>query len=582
MGVNGATVEPAGGLAGEKKTRIAFVDIGRAISALLVFYSHIAEPWVKSRGNSVGYISLTEALTSDPMHMTVLGIGTIAVPFFFLVSGFVVTPIALRQGQGRFAINRAIRVYGPMIFVVALTVLLVSYGLYTEPTPELHTITPLTVLTNIGVANYLITPQVVLVPVAWTLIVEVLFYLMLITLIPVLRRWTWLAIAIELTFVEVVLMSRLHFSQTWALFGVNVSYLPILIIGQALWAGHSRRIPPWAAGGFVALGWALYVWAGDLGVGRADNSYDIGLAFALLAFLVGMFAEPKLRQRKIWTALSERSYSLYLLHMLIAGTIFKLLLDKLTFTPTLIIAVIATFAVVEVSYRFVERPSHVLARRLSRRPRRSEPPADRSAQRASKADRVDRVEPADSPAVDRPGDDRRPSALAPPARREPDRRPPPADVTRSMLLGPSHQQRPQRQHPQPRQPQPLRQQQSKPLRQQQSQKPLRQNGSRLPPASQPKRVNGFGDAKPARAQPTTALPQPPPASPQPTSALPRPHSRLTGPPPPPAVFDEPAPPNRPALAEPEPSKRSVDAKRDGAISATELIAKHASRRPQAR
>src|SRR5438067_10311068 len=110
------------------KTRIAFIDIGRGLGALLVFYSHIAHPWVIAKGENAPYISFIEALTSDPMHMTRQGIGQIAVPFFFLVSGYVVTPIALKHGQGRFAVNRFIRVYAPMLFVVLLsTVMLLTH-----------------------------------------------------------------------------------------------------------------------------------------------------------------------------------------------------------------------------------------------------------------------------------------------------------------------------------------------------------------------------------------------------------------------------------------------------------------------
>jgi len=112
-----------------KKTRVAFIDIGRAVGALLVVYSHLAEQWVAKVENSDAPVfGFLDALTSDPMHMSLQGIGQVAVPFFFLVSGFVVTPIAMRQGQWRFGVNRAIRVYLPMAFVVLLTALVLTAG----------------------------------------------------------------------------------------------------------------------------------------------------------------------------------------------------------------------------------------------------------------------------------------------------------------------------------------------------------------------------------------------------------------------------------------------------------------------
>jgi peptidoglycan/LPS O-acetylase OafA/YrhL len=367
------------------KKRIAFVDIGRAVGALLVFYSHIAEQWVHRLHDRFAPIDVVDALTSVPMHMAKQGIGQIAVPVFFLISGFVVTPIALRQGMGRFAVNRLFRVYPPLIFAVLLTAAVLSLGENPLATGQLQTISPLTLLTNSLLINYLIFPQVVLVGVAWTMIIEVTFYVVLVLLLPVLRRSVWLAIAIQLTFVFVVLMTRSVAGPSWSLFAVNVSYLPIPIIGQIIWAGYSRRIQPWLTGLFLAMAWSLYVLADIIDVGRIDSSYNLALAVAVLCFLVGLFAEPRLRERRFWTALSERSYSLYLLHGLAAFVTLDLLRPHMPFALALVVAVAATFGVVELSYRFVEKPSHGLARRFSR---------SRAESRASAADDPIPAEPA--------------------------------------------------------------------------------------------------------------------------------------------------------------------------------------------
>jgi peptidoglycan/LPS O-acetylase OafA/YrhL len=350
------------------KTRIAFIDIGRAVGAILVFYSHIAAQWVGKRDEPSSVFHFVNALTSDPMHMSLQGIGEVAVPFFFLVSGFVVTPIALRQGQGRFSLNRLSRVYPPMIFTVLLTALALSLGARLLTTNQLITINVWTVFTNSLLVNYLMYPQVVLVGVAWTLVVEMIFYIVLVLLIPVLRRAVWLALAIELTFVFVVLMSRSQFGPSWSLFAVNVSYLPIPVIGQVIWATVFKRIPTWLGGVYVGVAWSLYVLGDLLKIGRVDSSYSLALAFALICFLMGLFAEPRLKQRTFWTALSERSYSLYLLHGLVAFALLDLMRPTVPLLIAVVIAVVATFGVVELSFRFVELPSHRLARRLSRKP----------------------------------------------------------------------------------------------------------------------------------------------------------------------------------------------------------------------
>lgn len=359
------TTPPRPAATSPKKTRIVFIDVGRALGALLVFYSHLAHEWAEAKGEKAPYVDFIEALTSDPMHMAKQGIGEVAVPFFFLVSGFVVTPIALRQGTRLFSVNRLIRVYIPIIFVVLLTAGVILAHLHPPSTGQSQELTPLTVLTNSLLANYLITPQVVLLPVAWSMIVEVLFYAVLIAILPVLRRSVWLAIAIELTFIFVVMMSARQLSASYFLFAVNVSYLPIPIIGQIIWATTSKRIPLWAGGVFAGVAWALYVLGDVINVGRIDTSYNLALAFALLCFMLGMFAEPKLKQRRFWTALSERSYSIYLLHSLVAFVLLDLMRPAVPFPIALVLAIAAVFGVVELTYRYVERPSHTLARRLS-------------------------------------------------------------------------------------------------------------------------------------------------------------------------------------------------------------------------
>ncbi|TWE13826.1 acyltransferase family protein [Prauserella muralis] len=416
-----------------EKTRIVFIDIGRSIAALLVFYTHIPGPWVRAKGEHAPFIDFIETFTSDPMHMARQGIGQLSVPFFFLVSGFVVTPLAMRQGHFRFGVNRIIRIYLPLGFVLALTSLALLAGLEPQSTYQSQELTPGTFLTNWSLANYLIYPQVVLLPVAWTMIIEVLFYLLLFVLLPVLRRSVWLAICIELTLVFVVLLSRSALNESWSLFAVNVSYLPIMIIGQTIWAVTTKRIPLWAGSVFGALAWMLYVFADIVDVGRIDTSYNLALAFATVCFLMGMFAEPHLKQRRFWTELSERSYSLYLLHALGIFVILGLLRPAVPFPIALVIMIAVTFVVVEVSYRFVERPSHALARKLSRlRGSKPAPPRDddRSGRADSSASAIAAEITVELPRVQRPPDRPRqpppqpaPSQPAPPRGGEPRPRP---------------------------------------------------------------------------------------------------------------------------------------------------------------
>jgi peptidoglycan/LPS O-acetylase OafA/YrhL len=358
------------------KRRVVFIDIARAVAALLVLHSHLVATWTSQYAVSSPVFATVNTLFADPLHVGKQGLGQLSVPMFFLISGFVVPPLAIRQGAWKFAVSRALRVYPSLIVVVLLTGLAISVGLHPLSTGQDSTVTPLTLLTNATLASYLIIPQVVLVGVAWTLIIEVLFYALTIAVLPVLRRKVWLAIAIELTFVQVVLMTARAFNANYLLFAVAVSYMPVIIIGQVIWAAQTKRIPLWSAGVLITVSWSLYAWAGVRDMGRLDDGYDSSMAFALLLFLLGLFAESKLRERAVWTWLSERTFSLYLWHSLVGFLVLNLVYPYVGAEIGVVLAVAVTFGVVEISYRLVERPSHLLGRRLSRPKDREAPVRD--------------------------------------------------------------------------------------------------------------------------------------------------------------------------------------------------------------
>ncbi|TCP50154.1 peptidoglycan/LPS O-acetylase OafA/YrhL [Tamaricihabitans halophyticus] len=350
------------------KRRIAFIDIGRAIGALLVVYTHFDMLFL--RENKDVQLWVTQALDTafvSPMRFTDQGIGAVAIPFFFLASGFVITPIALRLGASRFAVNRVFRVYPLLIFVVAVSAGFFALGLRPLTTGTVTELDAGMLLSNISLVNFLQKPLLALVGVAWTLAVEVLFYLLVVALLPLLRRNMWLAIAVELEIVLLVLATHAQFGENYRAIAVNVAYLVMPIAGQVLWAVWARHIKLWLASCYLLIAWGLFVWAGELNIDPDYIPRAFPFVAALLLFLLGLFAEERMRERKAWTALSERTYSIYLLHGAIGFPVMFLVYDHLPVWLTLGVGVLATAIGVEIAYRLVERPSHNLGRRLSRR-----------------------------------------------------------------------------------------------------------------------------------------------------------------------------------------------------------------------
>ncbi|MQA62096.1 MAG: acyltransferase family protein [Actinophytocola sp.] len=395
------------------KNRFVFLDVFRAVAPVLVIYSHIVTLFLDERGLTSSVVDAINVQVRDPLRLE-QNLGHIAVVMFFLVSGFVITHTGIQESHREYGIKRIFRVYPLLIFTVLLTVVLGSLDLEVLTTGQLFVLEPEYVITNMLLVNYFQVPQVILVGVAWTLIIEIIFYGVVFLLLVVLRRRTWLAILIELTAVLVVLLIAREFGDSFFLFAVSVSYLPVVLTGQITWAVWSGRIPLWAGGCFGAAAWLLYVFGDLRDMGRLDDAYSSTFALGFCLFLAFLLLEPRLRPAKPVSYLADRSYSLYLLHGPIAFPILDALGGRVPLFIAVAISVAATVAAAELTFRFVEVPGQRIARRISRRYRlprvqQAGPPRHATHGSAGRLPRPHRaplrVPPVPQPRVDRPFDD---------------------------------------------------------------------------------------------------------------------------------------------------------------------------------
>jgi peptidoglycan/LPS O-acetylase OafA/YrhL len=100
-------------------------------------------------------------------------------------------------------------------------------------------------------------------------------------------------------------------------------------------------------------------------MGRLDDAYASTFALGVLLFLVGLFAEPRLRPNRAVSYLADRSYSIYLLHGLVAFPVMYALYPELPGPLCLLAGLGVTLAAVELAYRFVEVTGQRLARKMT-------------------------------------------------------------------------------------------------------------------------------------------------------------------------------------------------------------------------
>ncbi len=355
-------------MSGDKATqnRFVFLDVLRGVAPVLVIYSHVVALFLDPNDIDTGVVDLLNEQARDPLRLE-QHMGHLAVVLFFLVSGFIITQVGTQESHREFAIKRLFRVYPLLIFTVGLTAVLSIFNMEVLRTGQHFEITLQSVLTNFSLANYLMVPQIILVGVAWTLVIEIIFYLIVLSLLAVLRRWTWLAILIELTLVLSTMLLAREFGPNFFLLAINLSFLPVVLLGQVTWAVWSGRIPLWLGTLFGFACWILYVLADIRNMGRLDEAYSSTFALGFAIFIAVLLAEHRLRPNKYVSYFADRSYSLYLLHGPLAFPVMERLNGVLPLPLVILAGLALTVGATELTFRYIEQPGQRIGRKLSKR-----------------------------------------------------------------------------------------------------------------------------------------------------------------------------------------------------------------------
>jgi peptidoglycan/LPS O-acetylase OafA/YrhL len=338
-------------------SRYIFLDYLRAAAAWLVVWDHLVASLPQDLGKPLPLAIWVRHNISGPLGI-IQDFGWFGVAVFLLISGFIISDRAAVESTRTFVIRRILRIYPMMIVAVLLTVAIGG-----SATPSLQTI-----LLNMTLASYLRVPQIVLVGVAWTLVIEMVFYA--ITAATQVMRSSPHRIAINLVLVGLVIFNRGAFGPSFGLFANVVSYLPILVMGQIIywWLERGRLSAFWGFGYLAAASglFLLGVRAVNAAFEPVTNSYVISVAYAVLLFLV--LRTARLPESRIVRFLSETSYSLYLMHGIVGYRLLGVLLPRIGAPAAVALAIAASLASASLTYLLVERPTLKLARRLTSPP----------------------------------------------------------------------------------------------------------------------------------------------------------------------------------------------------------------------
>jgi peptidoglycan/LPS O-acetylase OafA/YrhL len=349
----------------------------RAFAALIVVYDHLIGVWPERNGVTWAPAQFANRWLFDPLNIMAHG-GIFGVALFFMVSGFVIVYVGQRETVREFAIKRALRIYPPLWVSIALLLAAYATAFALSDTPGLRGYAievvlgspdaMLRVLAAMSLGNYLIgTPPVN--GVAWTLIVEVLFYLSIALLLPLLRARPRTAIVVA--WLALALLQAVARANTFMfLLAVNMTYVTYMFLGSLVYLRWAGRI----GNGFLVVGSVAFAGLflrGMAGIVVAPPftfaQYVVSFSLAWLVFVVLLRLDRRIRLGRITTFFSRISYSLYLNHGGLGMLALTLLYPRIGYPAALAVAFALGVGVAAASWRWVEVPSQRLARRWAGR-----------------------------------------------------------------------------------------------------------------------------------------------------------------------------------------------------------------------
>ena len=321
--------------------RLGHIDALRGLAALAVCWFHL------THGGK---------LLPDGWGRVISSRGFLGVEVFFVISGFVI-PWAMWRANyritdfWRFLGKRMVRLYPPYLIALILIVLM-NYGSSLLPFfqgkfqigSEFKEL-----LTEATYLNGILGRGWELMVVAWTLAIEIQFYI----LAGILAAW----LRFERSAVTLCGLLLLVSAAYWVRNSHYIfSYLPFFVLG-------------WSAAWLQAIGIIrIFPWIVSIGsvVMMALTQSSEATIVATIAFLVVVFWKYQIPEILIW--LGSISYSLYLLHVPIGGKIMNVAVrydsHGWVIPIALAVALCASLFAAWIYWRWIEMPFHELSRRI--------------------------------------------------------------------------------------------------------------------------------------------------------------------------------------------------------------------------
>ena len=341
------------------------LDFARALAVLLVFYCHNLVAFTTSKGIELISISIIRNSITNPLAI-IQDFGFLAVSLFFLLSGFLITYKGIKENLKTFLIKRIFRIYPAWIFAVLIiqTInIFLNHDLILSQDKILNFGELLKCITLWG---YMELDPVWIIGVGWTLIIEVIFYLLFAVSKIFGKQNLSKLIIFNMIVVTFCIVFLIQLGDSFYPFCKWMSYVPCLIFGQLIYAFYTEGIKT----KYILLSiinYYIFLWGNHKilqGIFLApDNSYVASLFYATLIFVFLLKTQWKCPYFFKYIALI--SYSIYIYHGNI-GQLVMIWLPNNLFWLSFGLSITITFLVSALSYEFIEKRGQVIARSILR------------------------------------------------------------------------------------------------------------------------------------------------------------------------------------------------------------------------
>jgi len=285
--------------------RILFLDYLRIFAFLSVLIAHkYSEPLIVA-ANDDG-IHATLSLMALTLYK-IIEAGGAGVIVFFLISGYIITCVAIREDVKTFVVRRFFRIYPLYVLAVVIEIIL-GFFIKGIPVPPLSIILPRITL----MGDFFGTPYA-LGSVEWTLRVEIYFYIVTAILLkmgvfkhPKILPFIYSAIIVSLQYFG-------PFNQVYGWSNGYISmFMPFLFVGSCIYL-YEKEL----ANRYVIVLIGIYAWLSYL-ISMPYINYTMYkshfLTIAIMLFLLAWIYRDGFKNVTWVIFLSELTYSIYIFH----------------------------------------------------------------------------------------------------------------------------------------------------------------------------------------------------------------------------------------------------------------------------